>query len=121
MKIVLIITSFKEKTLSRAIKKALNQKTNYKYDVIVVTPVDEDLVMAKKLGAIPFKDTGRGKSFALNLILQKIKPDILIFTDGDVYLSDTAVEEVVNSFNDPSIGCVPGRPVPVESKEPKYG
>jgi len=117
----LIITSFKEETLGRAIKASLNQKTRYKYDVIVVTPEDKDLQLAESLGAIPFKDPGRGKSFALNKVFDNIKSDILIFTDGDVYINDVAVEEIVNSFSDDSIGCVTGRPVPIESRNTKYG
>ena len=121
MKVSLIITSFKEKTLARAIKAALNQKTSYPYEVIVVSPQDKDLEMAKRLGAIPFKDPGQGKSFALNKVFKEIKSDILIFTDGDVYINDTAIEEIVNSFSDLNIGCITGRPVPVEDKKTKYG
>lgn len=117
----LIITSFNDKALSKTIKAALNQKTKYKYNVIVVSPNNRDLDMALGLGAIPFKDPGKGKSFALNKVFDKIHADILIFTDGDVYINDIAVEEMVNSFKDPSIGCVTGRPVPVEDKSTKYG
>lgn len=117
----LIITSFREKTLKRAIVSAFNQNTQYRYKVIVVSPDNNDLKMAKELGAIPFKDPGKGKSFALNLIFKEIHSDILIFTDGDVYINNTAVEEIVNSFSNPHIGCVAGRPVPIENKETKYG
>lgn len=121
MKISLVITSFKEKTLKRAIKAALNQKTKHKYEVIVVSPQDKDLKMAKRFGAIPFKDPGQGKSFALNKVFKEIKSDILIFTDGDVYINDTAIEEIVNSFNNPNVGCITGRPVPIEDRKTKYG
>ena len=117
----LIITSFKEKTLRRAIRAATNQNTKYKYEVIVVSPEDKDLAVAKDMGAVPFKDPGKGKSFALNRVFDKIKSDILIFTDGDVHISSNSIEEIVNSFSDKSIGCVTGRPVPMEGKETKYG
>lgn len=121
MKISLIITSYKDKTLKRAILAALNQKTQYKYDVVVVSPSNRDLDMAVGLGCIPFKDPGKGKSFALNKVFKEIRADVLIFTDGDVYINDTAVEEIANSFLNPSIGCVSGRPVPVEDRKTKYG
>ncbi len=117
----LVITSFKEKTLKRAIEAAINQKTKYDYDVVVVTPIDEDLEMVKELGAIPFKDPGKGKSFALNKVFKEIHSDILILTDGDVYVNDTAVEEIINSFSIPNVGCITGRPVPIEDKSTKYG
>ena len=117
----IIITSFKEKMLKRAIKAALNQKTKHKYDVVVVAPDDKDLKMAKEMGAIPFKDPGNGKSFALNKVFKEINSDILIFTDGDVYINDTAIDEIVNSLSAPNIGCITGRPVPVEDRSTKYG
>lgn len=121
MKISLIITSFKEKTLKKAIESTLDQKTNYKYEVIVVSPQDKNLTMAQSMGAISFKDPGKGKSFALNLILDKVKSDILIFTDGDVYISNNSIEEIVNDFSNSNIGCITGRPVPIETKKTKYG
>jgi len=119
--ISLIITSFKEKTLGRAIEAALNQNTSYNYNVIVVTPEEENILLAKSLGAIPFKDPGEGKSFALNMVFNNVKSDILIFTDGDVFIAKDAVENIVNSFSDPGIGCVTGRPVPEEDRSTKYG
>jgi len=117
----LIITSFKEKTLDKAIAAALNQNTKYNYNVIVVSPDDKDLQFAESVGAIPFKDPGQGKSFALNKVFKEIKSDILIFTDGDVYINSTAVEEIVNGFNNTKIGCLTGRPVPLENRKSKYG
>lgn len=121
MKISLIITTYNDRILEHAIHFALNQKTKYKYDVIVISPQDKDLKMAEDMGAIPFKDPGKGKSFALNQIFKEVSSDILIFTDGDVYINDIAIEQIVNSFSDPHIGCVTGRPVPVENKKTKYG
>lgn len=120
-KISLIITSFREKTLKRAIISALNQNTKHKYDVIVVAPDNKDLAMAEKMGAIPFKDPGKGKSFALDKLLKEIDSDIMIFTDGDVYISSNSVEEMANSFLDKDIACVTGRPVPIEDRSTKYG
>ncbi len=117
----LIITSFKEKTLGRAINSALNQKTKHKYDLIVVTPEDKDLELAKELGATPFRDPGEGKSFALNKVFKEVNSDILIFTDGDVFINEATVEEITNMLLDPNIGCVTGRPVPLEDRDTKYG
>jgi cellulose synthase/poly-beta-1,6-N-acetylglucosamine synthase-like glycosyltransferase len=42
-------------------------------------------------------------------------------TDGDVYVSDNAVEEICKSFEDKDIGCATGKPVAVEDKNTKYG
>jgi cellulose synthase/poly-beta-1,6-N-acetylglucosamine synthase-like glycosyltransferase len=68
-----------------------------------------------------FQDPGKGKSFALNLAFSTIDTDILILTDGDVYISENSVEDIVDTFNDSEIGCLSGRPVPQESRNTKYG
>ncbi|KKS14334.1 MAG: hypothetical protein UU72_C0049G0008, partial [candidate division WWE3 bacterium GW2011_GWB1_41_6] len=91
-RITIIITAFKEpKTIGKAISTFLNQKTKYKFDILVSAPDEETLNVArtfqKKHNNIKIlKDPGKGKSFALNLAFSKIKTDILILTDGDVYV-----------------------------------
>lgn len=122
MKTTVIITSFKEpKTIGRAIESFQKQKTKRKFDLLVSAPDNETLNVVKKYKANTFKDPGKGKSFALNLLFKRIKSDILILTDGDVYVNDKAVEEILNLFENPQIGCVTGRPIPVENRKTKYG
>lgn len=127
MKTTLIITSFKEpKTIGNAISAALNQDTKVNYEIIVSAPDEETLGVARKYAVKNkklkiFKDPGKGKSFALNLLFNKVKTDILILTDGDVFLNKIAIKEITNLFEDPKIGCVTGRPIPVEDRKTKYG
>jgi heptosyltransferase-2 len=125
-KITLLISAFREPKVSRAIEAALNQKTKYDYEVLVSVPDKEtqDIVrsyMKKYKNLKLFQDPGKGKSFALNLVFSTLDTDILILTDGDVYINENAVEDIVDTFNDPEIGCLSGRPVPQESKNTKYG
>lgn len=126
-KVTLIITAFKEPTtIGRSIEKAIKQKTKYEYDILVSAPDEETLSIAKEYAkknknVEVFKDPGKGKSFALNLIFKKLDSDILILTDGDVYISEESIEEMVNLFLNEDIGCVTGRPVPTENKNTKYG
>jgi heptosyltransferase-2 len=125
--VTLLITAFKEpKTIGKAIESALNQKTKFPYDIIVSAPDDETLNIAKKYSKKykqlnVFKDPGKGKSYALNLLFKNIKSDILVLTDGDVYISEDSIESILNLFSDPQIGCITGRPVPIETKKTKYG
>jgi len=126
IKITLLITAFKEPMIAKVIESAFNQKTNYDYDILVSAPDEPTLniarAYAKKYKKIKiFKDPGKGKSYALNQLFSLIKTDILILTDGDVLLSENSVEEIINLFLNPEIGCVTGRPVPMENKKFKYG
>jgi cellulose synthase/poly-beta-1,6-N-acetylglucosamine synthase-like glycosyltransferase len=127
MKVTVIITSFKEpKTIGNAIKATLNQQVDFPYEIIVSAPDSETLNVARKYSLKNkkvkiFKDPGKGKSFALNLLFKKIKTDVLILTDGDVFLNKIALKEIINLFNNPKIGCVTGRPVPSEDRSTKYG
>lgn len=126
MKTTVVITSFKEpRTIGKAIENALNQKTKRPYEIIVSAPDEETLDVARKYAiknkkVKAFKDPGKGKMFALNLLFKKIKSDILILTDGDVFVNNIAVEEILKLFDNPQIGCVTGRPVPIEKKSTKY-
>jgi len=124
-KIIVLITAYKEPLISKAIESALNQKTNYDYEVILSAPDKETLEIAKEYTKYKnFKttvDPGKGKSYALNLAFKKLDTDILILTDGDTYLGEDVVEEITNLFLNPEIGCVSGRPIPQESKKTKFG
>lgn len=125
--ISIIITAFKEpRTIRRAIESFLNQNIKEKYEIIVSAPDKETLNEAKKCSSksknvILFKDPGKGKSYALNLLLKKVKGDVLILTDGDVYVSENSVNEILKEFENSKIGCVTGKPVPEEDRKTKYG
>lgn len=125
----IIITSYKEpKSTLKAVKIILKQIGNNDR-VTVVDPfpeVEEFLkneINDKRFNF--FLDPGEGKSYALNLLFQEMyssnNEDIIILTDGDVYVSDNAVKEVVKKFKDKKVGCVTGKPVSMDSREQKYG
>ncbi len=125
-KVIILITAFKEPNISRAVESALNQETEYKYDVVLSAPDKPTLNIAEKYSKKHknfkiIKDPGKGKSFALNFLFSKIDADILILTDGDVYMNKNALEEIMNIFLDEKIGCVSGRPVPQEQRNNKFG
>ncbi len=121
--ISLIITAFKEeKTIGKCIQSTLNQKTKEEYEIIVTCPDKETKKIALSYkGVKHFPDPGEGKSFALNLILKKIKSDILIFTDGDVFLEENAVEEIARAFDNQNVGFVGGRVVSQNEKNSMLG
>ena len=125
-KITILIITFKEPKIGKAIEAILNQKTNLEYEVIVTCSDKETLDTVKEYSKKDkrvkiFQDPGKEKVHTLNLILPTIKTDILILTEGDVYISENCVEDITNFFWDPEIGCLSGRPIPQESKNNKYG
>ena len=125
----IIITSYNEpKATLRAVQTFLNQPTNQDFKIIVCDPfleVQEFLKENIKDKRVSFfLDSGDGKSYALNLLLEKLpgnENDILVFTDGDVYVSDNSIDEISKAFEDPKIGCVTGKPVSLDPIDTKYG
>jgi cellulose synthase/poly-beta-1,6-N-acetylglucosamine synthase-like glycosyltransferase len=120
--ISIIITAFKEPQVGRAIESFLNQNIKGKCELIVSAPDEETQSIVKKYKkVILFKDPGKGKALALNLLFKKAKGEKIILTDGDVYVSKNSVNELLKEFENSAIGCVAGRPVPLEDKTTKYG
>ena len=65
-----IITSFKEQTIGRAIESFKLDKSVD--EIIVVAPDEETLNEAIKHDVKTFKDEGKGKSIALNMVFDEI-------------------------------------------------
>lgn len=123
----IIITSFKEpKTIGRAIEGFQNQDCKEKMNIWVVAPDKETLDVAKEYGKKDkrikiFVDPGKGKSFALNMILPKLNGEIIVLSDGDTYVKQNSLKYILEKFNDPEMGCVSGRPVSCDSRKNMFG
>jgi len=57
---------------------------------------------------ILFESPRMGKTAALNRGLTFVKTPLVIFTDANTMLNKYAIQEIVNSFADPRVGCVAG-------------
>ena len=128
--ITIIITSFKEpKSTLKAVKSFLKQKIKEDFKVIVVDPFPEtekflkDNIKDKRFEFI--LDPGEGKPYAMNMIFELFfsekKDDIIVFTDGDVYVSENTLSEIVKIFKNPKVGGITGRPVSTNPRNQKYG
>jgi len=114
----IIITAYKEPhTIGKCIESIINQRFKEKYELIVVCPDKETKEQALKYKKVKYiQDQGLGKPTALNLVLKKVKGDIIILTDGDVFLGENAIEEILNPFKDNKVGIVSGHPISINSK-----
>ena len=128
--ISVIITAYKEpKTIGKAIEQVLKNKILDRYEIIISAPDDETLdvarVYADKYESANrriklIKDAGKGKPAALNMIFKEAKGEVLVLTDGDVYIDENAIQLLIDKIKD-EVGAVTGRPVPQESRDNKYG
>jgi cellulose synthase/poly-beta-1,6-N-acetylglucosamine synthase-like glycosyltransferase len=124
--ITVIITSYKEeKTIGKAIDSVL--KNNLKdYEILVVAPDEPTIKVAEAYGKNDkrikvIKDPGEGKPVALNLAVSKAKGDILILTDGDVYVGENSLNPLISFFKDEKIGAVSGNPISLNSRTNMLG
>src|SRR5260221_13135909 len=127
-KVSVIITAYKEdKTIAKAIRNIADHEfsgINSNFEIILACPDSETFEAAKaeceRLGIIDkfvyIKDLQKGKPIALNMAMDKATGEILIFTDGDVYFGENAVQNLLKHFNDPKVSMVTGRP---KSDDPK--
>lgn len=124
--ISIIITAFREPQVAKAIESIISQEIPKDYELIVACPDEETKKIVERYAGENknikhFQDPGKGKSFALNQLFTVAKGDILVFTDGDVYLGENAVQEIIKPFQDPKVGCVGGRVVSQNDKKTMLG
>ena len=126
MKSTLIITSYKEPaSAKKALASAVDQTTKAD-NIILCAPDKETLEVAYPYEVekvIPFQDEGEGKAAAINQLLQhqELLNDILVLTDGDVYLNNNAIAEILKPFSDQKVGCSAGRVIPTNDPTTKWG
>jgi len=124
--ISVLITAFKEpNTVGKAIVSFLPQISK-KDEILVACPDRETKQVvgkyAKKYKQVKYvKDLGKGKPAALNILFKKAKGDILILSDGDVFVEKNAVNEILKPFSNPKTGAVSGRPISLNSRNEMLG
>lgn len=131
--ISVIITSANEpKTISRAISCILDKAySGYseKLQLIVAAPDRPTLTAALRTvkefdltDYVEIQDPGKGKPLALNLALKQAKGELVIFTDGDVYLSRHSVKKLVEALEKfPELGGVSGRQFSIDDRNQIFG
>jgi len=121
---IIITTREEPKTIGKAIESIL--KNNPKnFEILIVAPDDETLeatrAFKKRKNIKIFRDKGKGKSAALNFVVSKAKGNILVLTDGDVYIGENSLTSLLRPFKDKKIGAVAGNPISINSKKTMLG
>ena len=131
--ISILLTAWKEQGSIEKVIKCLADKEysgiNDDFEIILACPDTEthDAAMQEvtELGIkdkfVYIKDTKKGKPVALNMLVEKAKGDIWIFTDGDVWFEKNAVANLVKRFDDPKTFAVTGRPISADSENNMMG
>jgi len=125
--ITIIVTSYREeKTIGRAIEAFLAQDLPVDFELLVVCPDDETAAVVAQYATRDkhircLRDQAKGKPAALNLALGVAKGELVILSDGDVYVGSGAVRALLAAFDDPQVGIVSGRPVSLNSRDTVLG
>lgn len=127
--ISIIITAWEEPLeLKECLSRILNQNIKEKYEIWVTCPDEptKKVVLDYKRKypkIIDFLNQPRekGKNEMLNILSKKAKGNILIFTDGDVFFEQNAINEILKKFDDPRIGCATGRIKSFDKKNNMFG
>lgn len=125
--ISIIITAYREeKTIGKAIESFTTQKINEELEILVACPdeatkkVIEDY--SKKYPFVKHvQDPGEGKPTALNICFKIAKGDKIIMSDGDVYVSENSINELLEKLKDSKVGAVTGRPMSVNPRSTMWG
>lgn len=119
----IIITAYKEPaTITRAIRALRKQNIPEKFELLVVCPDKETAAAASKFARVKqLTDKGIGKPAAMNLALKRAKGDVLLFTDGDVFVGKGAIAALLRALQKKGYGAVCGRPIPLNNKNGLFG
>jgi cellulose synthase/poly-beta-1,6-N-acetylglucosamine synthase-like glycosyltransferase len=122
-RLTILVTAYWEATtIGRALDALLPQLTGSDDQVIVVCPDDDTAQAASRhAGVTILRDPGSGKPAALNLGLGSAHGDLILMTDGDVWIDAGAVAALTSPFSDPTTGAVSGRPISVSPRDKMLG
>ncbi len=117
LRLSIVITARREeRTIGRAIEAILADGLPDDYELVVVCPDDGTAAIVTQYAAQNrhirhLRDEARGKPAALNLALGTVQGDIVVLSDGDVYVRPGAVSVLLTTFDDRQVGIVSGHPV----------
>lgn len=127
----IVLTAWnEEKTIGTCVRQILKNVEHIDEDaeLIMVCPDEGTIEVAKKIVEKSnfdkfsyIKDPQKGKPHALNLALKKAKGEIIVSTDGDVWIADGALEALLKAFDRSDVYGVTGRPICTNDRTTMWG
>ena len=114
--ISILITAYREPTtVGRAIEAFLPQLPAGGELLVVCPDAETTAVVQQYAKQFPYvrhipEPERRGKPAALSLGLQAAQGEIIVFSDGDVFVGSDALAPLLKPFADEQVGAVTGRP-----------
>jgi len=118
----ILVTAYREPlTVGRALEALISQ-LDAGSEVFLICPDEPTARVGARYPQVTvLRDAGHGKPAALNLGFQHAQGEIMVMTDGDVWVEQGAIAELLKPFNDPQVGAVSGRPVSVSPRDTMLG
>ncbi len=122
-KLSVVITAFREEeTIGKAIESAKKQIDLRTDELWVVAPDKETISAAQKISGVRvLKDPGKGKPTALNHVFEKVIGEVVVLTDGDVWVAEEAIGNLLLKIEESGVGMVSSRPVSLNDKKFLFG
>ncbi|MBK7918286.1 MAG: glycosyltransferase [Chloroflexi bacterium] len=122
----ILITAYREAaTIGRAIEAFLPQLAP-EDELLVVCPDEETTAVTHSYTAAHpqirhIRDPQQGKPAALNVGLAAASGDLIVFSDGDVWVAPDALAPLLAPFTDEGVGAVTGRPCSASPRTTQLG
>ncbi len=122
----ILITAYREAaTIGRAIEAFLPQLAP-EDELLVVCPDEETTAVTHSYTAAHpqirhVRDPQQGKPAALNVGLAAASGDLIVFSDGDVWVAPDALDPLLAPFVDEGVGAVTGRPCSASPRTTQLG
>lgn len=118
--ISVVVTVYnREDTIGLCLEALLKQDyPREKFEIIVVdnNSADKTPELAKRYPVRFYTEKRRGHSFALNEGVKRAKGEIIAFIDSDAVAAGDWLRNLIQGFDDPSIGGFAGKILPYEAK-----
>jgi poly-beta-1,6-N-acetyl-D-glucosamine synthase len=120
-----------EANIARTLRAVLAQQgPSVRLDEVIVVasgctdrtvPIVADIALQEPRVRLCIQDKREGKASAINQFLKEATSEVAILIGADVIPDEAALENLCAPFNDPEIGMVGGRPVPVNDPDTFMG